>query len=216
MRDVALFDFNGDANIGLYTKRIADILFCGLRLAESVRTRIEDLLGVRIVHLTVAGTPYPGVFLLAANGKVIAPHIMYESERETILAEGLNVEVWNTFDTALANAVCLDGEKAIISRAAHQSLRDALVASEYDVLELDTGAYEAPGSIIIPSTSILTGAELDTEAISGFLEKPVVHATINRGSPFLASGVVWSEKGMLIGKESLPAEVMTLTEVLTG
>ena len=214
MRDVALFDFRGDANIGLYTKRVGDILYCGLRLAKDVRERIERILGVRIVYLTVAGTPYPGVFLLGSRGRVIAPHIMYESERETILAEGSSVEVWNTFDTALANAVCLSDDKAIISKAAHGSLRDALLASEFDVLELDTGEYEAPGSIIIPAQSVVVGAELDSEAIGSFLEKPVVHATINRGSPFIASGVVWSEKGILIGKESLPAEVMTLTEVL--
>ena len=214
MKDVSLFDFRSDANIGLYTKRVGDILFCGLRLPAAVRERIERILRVRIVPLTVAGTPYPGVFLLASGQSVIAPHIMYESERESILTEGLNVEVWNTFDTALANAVCIDEGKAIISNEAHDSLRDALVASEFEVLEIDTREFEAPGSIIIPAESVLLGADLDTDAISSFFGKRIVRATVNRGSPFLASGIVWSEAGILIGKESLPAEVMTLTEVL--
>lgn len=214
MKDVSLFELGSDANIGLYTKRIGNTLYCGLRLQDDVKATIERILGLNVVHLTVAGTPYPGIFLLEAPGKIIAPHIMYETERETLLKDGHSVEVWNTFDTALANAVCIDGGKAIISKAAHGSLRDALAASEFDVLELDTGEYEAPGSIIMPASSVLLGADLDEQAISAFLEKPIVRATVNRGSPFLASGIIASEQGILIGRESLPGEVMTITEVL--
>jgi translation initiation factor 6 (eIF-6) len=215
MKDVALFDFNGESTIGLYCKRVGDVLICGLRLTDAVRERIERILKVRIIHVTVAGTPYPGIFLLPGEGRIIAPHIMYESEREALLAEGFAIEMWNTFDTALANAVAIDGTRAIISSAAHASLREALVAAEFDVLELETGAYEAPGSLIVPAQdSVLVGAELDSEAIAQFFAKPTVGASVNRGSPFLASGLVWSENGVLIGKESLPGEVMTITEVL--
>lgn len=217
MKEISLFDLRGDINIGLYCRRIGESLLCGLELKDGTRERIERLLGLRVVTSTVAGTPFPGIFLLDAGDRIIAPHIIYDTEREALLKAGFNVEVWNAFDTALANAVCLDGDKAIISTAAHASLREALAASEFDILELDLGEYESPGSVIIPAESVLVGDAIPSEAqaaIGEFLGKQIVPTSVNRGSPFLASGIVWSDQGVLIGKESLPAEVMTITEVL--
>lgn len=217
MKQVSLFDLRGDVNIGLYCRRAGDALLCGLDLKEETRERIEKLLDVRIVKATVAGTPYAGIFLLDAGDRIIAPHIIYDTERERLLNEGFNVEVWTTFDTALANAVCLDGTRAIVSTAMHGSLREALAASELEVLELDLGEYESAGSLIVPAETVLAANVIDDEtrsAISGFFHKDVKTASVNRGSPFLASGIVYSEHGVLIGKESLPAEVMTITEVL--
>lgn len=215
MKEISLFELRSDVNIGLYTKRIGDKLLCGIELTSEARSTVERVLGLEVVQVTVAGTPYPGIFLLDAGDRIIAPHIMYESERETLHNAGFDVEIWTTFDTALANSICIDGKRAIISKAAHASLGQALEGSGFDVLQLSTGAFEAAGSLIVPGAEkVLVGGELDAKAIGKFLEKEVVPASVNRGSPFLVSGIIASEKGILIGRESLPLEVMTITEVL--
>lgn len=215
MKDVTLFTLGSDVNIGLYAKRVGDVLFCGGEPTRNERETIERVLKLKIARLSIAGTPFPGVFMLDAGDRIIVPHIIYDSEKTTIAEAGFDIEVWNTHDTALANSVCIDGDKAIISKATHPSLAQTVREAGFEVLELATGAFEAPGALIMPAhDKVLVGGGLDADVVSGFLGKTVVEASVNRGSPFLASGIISSEAGVLIGRESLPAEVMTITEVL--
>ena len=156
--------------------------------------------------------------MVVNNNGLLLPRNCYEEEISHLKkSTGLNVDILDTKHTALGNLICTNDKGAVIS---------PLIPTEYvkkvgDVLGVEvirkrvagyhqTGAMtvaNSKGGIIHPSTE-----EEDIKIISQVLGIELEPATINGGSPYLASGILANNNSLVVGGLTDGPELVMLTK----
>jgi len=156
--------------------------------------------------------------MVANNNGILLPRNSLEEEVIHLKkSTGLNVDILDTKHTALGNLICVNDKGGIMS---------PLIPSEFvkkveDVLGIEvirkriagyhqTGAMAVAtshGGIIHPSTE-----EEDIKSISQVLGVELEPATINGGSPYVASGILANNKSLVVGTLTNGPELVMLTK----
>ena len=220
MKETGLLSIHADSNIGLYFFSVGEVLFTGIRLRTEQKRMIERILKVRIVSLSIAGTPYPGLFIIEAKGIILAPSIIFENEKKKLEKEsGLKVLTIDTSQTALRNIIGLNKEKAIISSNTDNNIIRALHDMGISTLIVEHEEFDNIGSMIIAGHDKgIISPVFDKRTIKK-LEKhlsiELIETTVNNRQLFISSGIIHNNNGIIIGQDSITEEVMDITEGLS-
>jgi translation initiation factor 6 len=220
IKDTALLSLYSNSNIGLYLFATNNVTFCGIRLRTEQKETVERILKTKVVTLTVAGIPYPGLFLIELEEEILAPSIIFEHEKKSIEKHtGKKVATIETSETALRNIIALHKGKAIIAKAAEKTIKDSLKGKGISYMEVEHDEFDTIGSLIVTGKERgMIAPVFDSriaEKIGKFLGLEMIETTINNHGVFLSSGVCHNNSGILIGEESLTEEVMDITAALS-
>ncbi|MFT4309134.1 MAG: hypothetical protein ACMXYL_01455 [Candidatus Woesearchaeota archaeon] len=220
MKETGLLSIHADSNIGLYFFSVGEVLFSGIRLRTEQKRMIERILKVRIVSLSIAGTPYPGLFLIEAKGIILAPSIIFEHEKKKVEKEsGLKVLTINTSQTALRNIIGINKEKAIISSNTDKNIIRALHDLGISTLIVEHEEFDNIGSMIIAGNNKGIISPIFEKRTIKKLEKhlsiELIETTVNNRQLFISSGIIHNNNGIIIGQDSITEEVMDITEGLS-
>jgi translation initiation factor 6 len=119
--DSLLFQTNffGDHNLGLYGKACEKICILGKSLEEK-REKIEEVLKVKSVALTLSNTDLVGIFCALNENGIVLTRILTSFEKEKFLELkklfGMNLLILKSKFTAVGNLILCNGKGALISK----------------------------------------------------------------------------------------------------
>lgn len=212
------YDVYRSPNVGIYAKCNDSFVFIPNGFATTKAENLREFLKTEYVFTSVANTRLIGVLMVANNNGILLPRNSLEEEVIHLKkSTGLNVDILDTKHTALGNLICANDKGGIMS---------PLIPSEFvkkveDVLGIEvvrkriagyhqTGAMAVAtshGGIIHPSTE-----EEDVKSISQVLRVELEPATINGGSPYVASGILANNKSLVVGTLTNGPELVMLTK----
>ncbi len=212
------YDVYRSPNVGIYAKCNDSFVFIPNGFAATKAENLCEFLKTEYIFASVANTRLLGALMVVNNNGLLLPRNSLEEEVIHLKkSTGLNVDILDTKHTAIGNLICVNDKGGVMS---------PLIPSEYvkkveDVLGIEvirkriagyhqTGAMAVAnchGGIIHPTTE-----EDDIKGISQVLGVDLEPATINGGSPFVASGILANNRSLVVGTLTNGPELVMLTK----
>ncbi len=214
---IDLASFLGDPNIGLYIFATDSYALIPLNTHDSLLHKIEKVLSVPVIKTNIAGTSLLGALLAGDSDLLLVPDIAFDTELEILRKNKVPFEVIHTELTALGNNI-VSSEKSLLVNPDY----DIKARSKFreitgkKIVSTDFGELKTFGSLIkVKGDRALISPLLENkkEQIKDLLNlKKVFVSNVNFGNPFVSSGLVVNNKGMLIGEKTTGFESMQIEQ----
>lgn len=216
---VALMEFEGNANIGLFFFVNDKFAILGKQVDEKKKKEIENVLDVPVYTLQVLSTDLIGVFLSGNNEILLSPQL-YEHELKQLeeICSKHDMKLIQIEDklNTLGNNICVGDEEILINSNYSRQFKDHIKkATNLKVIELNHSEFSSAGAVCtFAKGKYYVSQELNEEMVKDFIDKIAGVGSINSGSPFVASGIVANNNGIIIGSLSSTVEIQEVVENL--
>ena len=211
------YDVYRSPNVGIYTKCNDDFVFLPNGFAPSKAKNLSEFLQTDYVFTSVANTRLLGPLMVVNNKGMLLPRNCLEEELSHLKkSTGLNVDILETKHTAIGNLICANDKGGIMSPLIpNEFVKKVEDVLGIEVLQKRVAGYHqdgvmtvatSHGGIIHPNTE-----EEDIKVFSEVLGVELEPATINGGSPYLASGILANNKSLVVGTLTNGPELVMLT-----
>jgi translation initiation factor 6 len=216
-------NFYGDPNLGLFAKASDEFCVSGNFLSENISKRIENILEVKVLPATIAGTDLIGVFSAVNSNGIVLPKILNDREIDKFkglkMDLDLNMVVLKSKFTAVGNLILCNNKGAVISKVFTKKDKKDIE----NCLGVETEYCSVAGMANVGSCGVATNrgcllhreaTEKEMEKIGEILKVEVDIGTANFGSPFVGSCVIANSNGMVVSENTTGPELARLTEAL--
>jgi translation initiation factor 6 len=216
-----MIDIYRSPNIGVFMKANDRSLLVPRGLAPTKSDKLSSSLGVTAVPASVGDSRLLGPLVsMNGNGMLLSRLAEDYEVRELAAATGLNVARLESRFTAAGNLIAANDGHAIVSPL----LEPKAVAQVKDILgteihRMPIKEYTQVGSLVVATN---TGAavypgldEKEVEEIGSFMGVPAYPTSVNRGVPYVASGVVANTKNAVVGSQTTGPELVFITRALS-
>lgn len=221
MVEITKMSFFGNSNIGIYAFANDKVLIIPPSIAEDDIAEMNSVLNVTPIPLKIAGTILNGVFIAGNNNALVVPRIIFEDElvalKKAISEHGIDLEavVLNSKYTALGNLLLCNSYGCIVSPLLEDSeakrLADVLGV---EVCKVRLVNLDIPGSVAVINDKggvvHPDASEDDIKLIESVNKVSVEHATVNGGVPYVKSGIIANNKGVVVGGNTTGPEVLRI------
>ncbi len=185
--------------------------------AETKAEKLGEYLDAKPLYTSVANTRLLGALMVGNNNGILLPTTAYAEEYDFLKKEtGLNVGVLDSKYTALGNVICANDKGAIVSpwlsKDDVQTIEQTLAI---EVVQKRVAGMNQVGAVMVANNSgAVIHPEADEEDMKMFantLGVKIEHATINNGIPFVKSGILANNHGVVVGTLTTGPEIMMLT-----
>jgi len=212
------YDVYRSPNVGIYTKCNDDFVFLPNGFAASKAKNLSEFLQADYLFTSVANTRLLGPLMVVNNKGILLPHSCLEEELLHLKkSTGLNVDVLETKHTAIGNLICVNDKGGIMS----PMIPNEFVKKVEDVLGVEilqkriAGYHQAGAMAVATSNGGIIHPDTEEDDIKNFSEILGVElepATINGGTPYLASGILANNKSLVVGTLTNGPELVMLTK----
>lgn len=217
---IHIIDVYSNSNIGIFIRANDGHILVPNSLPVSKISQLCDCLQVSSVPTSVAGSRMVGVLSVMNRNGILLSNLAEDEEIETICkATGLNVERFDSRYTAVGNLIAANDnggvassilsekEVSMISRVLGVPVRRMMVAS-----------FPQVGAAVVATNSgalVHPDASLDEiKEIENILKVVVEPATVNRGVPFVSSGIASNTGNIVVGSLTSGPELMILSRTI--
>ncbi len=215
---IALDSFHGNPNVGLFVFATDDICLIPRGSTDGFKKRVKEILQVEVIETSIAGTSLIGVFCIGFGKTVFVPKITFDSEISYLKGKGLKIEVIDSDFTALGNNIILNKNTAVLSKDYDDSVSKQIENFGLKVFKKSVMGMNNIGSFILLNNHGGIVHPDIAEDEKAWLEHAFgikfVHATVNLGSPYVSSGVVANDKGVIVGDRTKGMELSFIEEGL--
>ncbi len=214
----------GSPNIGVYALTTNSFTIIPVETSLRKVRLIREVLRGEVVFSTVGGSTLVGV-LAAANSKgIVLPHYASDEEVEVLrdVWDG-NIARVDCRRTALGNLILANDYGAV---GAEDLMKEKGVVEKIrDVLDVEMVSGEIAGLPYVGSLATATNKGIlahpmlkddERQLLADVLKAPVDVGTVNGGVPFVSSGLLANEYGVLIGAPTTGPEIVIITNLLDG
>ena len=204
-------------NIGVYISVNDDVILLPMGFAETKAEHLSEYLEAKPVYASVANTRLLGALIAMNNKGILLPTTTFADEYDFLKERtDLNVGVLDSKYTALGNVICANDKGAIVSpwlsKDDVETIRDILGV---EVVQKRIAGMNQTGAVMVANNSGgVIHPEADEEDMKMFanvLGVKIEHATINNGIPYVKSGVLANNNGVVVGTLTTGPEIMMLT-----
>ena len=215
-----LIDIYRSPNIGVFLKTNDKFLLVPKGVAESKSERLASSLGVAAVPSSIGESRLLGPLVAMNNNGILVSRLAEQGEmREIQDATGLKVTRLDSRYTAVGNLVAANDKCAIVSPVLDwKTIGQVKDALGVEVEKMPLREYYQVGSLIVATNS---GAavypalnEEETNRLSALFGVEAVPTSVNRGVPYVASGVVANSKNAVVGTQTTGPELVFITRAL--
>jgi translation initiation factor 6 len=216
---VALMEFEGNANIGLFFFVNDKFAILGKQVDDKKKKEIENVLNVPVYTQQILGTELPGVFL-AGNNEILLVPTLYGNEMEKIeeICAKHDMKIISVKDNlnTLGNNICVGDEEIIVNSNYSKGFVGVLKKeTDKKIIKLEHSEYASAGAVCVYTKGkYYVSQELNEKIVKEFVKKIAGVGSINSGSAFISSGVVANSNGILIGSMSSTIEIQEVVENL--
>ena len=218
---IALQEIDGSSNIGLYAHVTSKVIYVGHNVPTAEQEKMQEVLGLPLIEVSVAGSNLVGAFLTSIDNTVIVPNIVEEEEKTILENTPHNIAYVDVTHNCLGNNTILTKKHAFInpeySKKDKKTLRKAI---GQDITRKKIGGVNAVGTLVavnIPRKRFVITNTVTDEEFEEVQQKTGLQGTpttVNMGSPYLHAGILTSKNGVLVGKNSGGPEVTHIDEGL--
>ena len=185
--------------------------------AKSKAEKLGKYLEADPLFVSVANTRLIGALMAANNNGIILPTTAYQDEFDLLKKEtGLKIGVLDSKYTALGNIICANDKGAIVSpwlsKSDVETIQQIL---DVEVVQKRISGMNQVGALMVSNNSgAVVHPEADEEDMKMFanvLGVKIDHATINNGIPYVQSGILANNQGVVVGTLTTGPEIMMLT-----
>ncbi len=213
--NVDIADFNSNPNIGLYLFATNKYCLVPEHTSERMIKKVESVLGVEALRINIAGTSLLGALLCGTEHKLLVPGILFDKEIQKLEDYKIKFSVFKTELTALGNNIVI-GKKGMLVNPDYSKANIDKLKQIFDlkVISAEFNGVHTPGSVIkLNNHGLLISNLLEDKA--GKIKKSLGFgsfetATVNFGNPYISSGIVTNDEGLLIGTATTGFESMQI------
>ncbi len=218
---IHLIDIYRNPNIGVFLKANDRFILVPKGLAQTKIDKLSGSLGVSAVPTSIGESRLLGP-LVSMNGNGVLVSRLAEANElaEIKSATSLNVSRLESKFTAVGNLVAANDRFAVVSpvlddRATSQ-VRDVLGT---EVERMSIGEYIQVGSLLVATNNgvaVYPGLdEQEVSRIGGLFGVEAYPTSVNRGVPYVASGIVANSKNAVVGSQTTGPELVFITRALS-
>ena len=215
---IATGDIYGSDQLGVYLSCIGDVVFHPTELEKSLVEEIQAALGTEMYGVTIGGSQLIGS-LLAGNSRGMAvADLATQSNIDELTSFGDIVVLESGINTA--GNLLLVNENGVVASPAIPEFGLEILA---DVMQTNVVSSTIAGHDVVGSLGIANDkgvllhpdvGEHEVELIQAALGvKPMV-GTVSFGSPFVGAGLVASNSGAYVGRETTGPELNRIEDAL--
>lgn len=209
--NVERYDYRGDINIGLYATLTSSYAL--------VPREFDVEIEVETVESRIAGTKLIGLFTAGNENCLLVPDSVNERELEKLDQSPINYHVLESRENALGNLVLANDKGAVISQKISGKKEEIENALEVPAKVASIAGVDNPGACGVANSegAILhrDASEKDAEKVKNALELEKIDiGTVNKGSPYIGSGLLSNNSTVLIGSDTTGPELGRIDRVL--
>jgi len=216
-----LIDIYRSPNIGIFMKANDSFLLVPKGLAQTKADKLCAGLGVSAVPTSIGESRLLGVLSSMTSTGMLVSRLAEEGEiNEIKTATGMNISRLESRLTAVGNLVVANDRCALVSPA----LDSTAVSQVKDVMgteveRLPIGEYYQTGSLVVATNkgaAVYPGLdEQEVERIGSLLGVDAYPTSVNRGVPYVASGLIANSKNAIVGSQTTGPELVFITRALS-
>lgn len=217
---VFLLNLFGNASVGVYSLTTERIAIIPLQVPKAISQKLKEWLNVKVIHTTIGGSVLIGVLACANSNGMILPYFVNEEEIKTIKsALDINVAIMETNETAFGNLVLGNDHGAVIGDGLKQrELRKISDTLGVEVVPGEIAGLPYVGSLAVATNKgVLTHPSLKEEERKLLMDvlKARVHVgTVNNGIPYVSSGLIGNNSGVVTGFTTTGPELFVIGQAL--
>lgn len=194
-------------------------------LDKKVLNDISETLNVEIVETKVAKTVLNGVMITGNNYGILLPRTVTEDEysylKKVLSKHGLEVYVTRSKYTALGNVMLVNNKAAVVNE---EFEREELISIK-EVLNVNIHTRNVMNLTIPGGLAVVTDRggvihpdvpDDEVKVLMNLFGVYIEKATVNSGIPFVKSGIVTNNKGILVGEITTGPEILRVRRGLGG
>jgi len=214
-----LTSINQNPNLGLYIYATDKYALVGRSVPERFITALSKVLKVPCHEISIAGTDLIGVFLAGNSHCVLVPELAYPHELKQLEHLKIPHIVMKTDLTCLGNNILVNDHMAYINpEFGEREAKFIETHLKVQVLKNKLAKIPTPGALAVLNTKgmLVNNRISDEEAaqLATDFRLKIVGGTVNRGNPFIRSGLACNSHGFAIGDQSGSPEVINADEAL--
>ena len=218
MRILSL-DLHSNPNVGLYGFATDSYCLLGRDVPGKAVKKIAEVLKVPVHIMTISNSSMIGAFVAGNSKMLLVPSITTKEEQKELAKLGIQLKVIETKLTALGNNLLCNDNGCLanpeFSAFVKKRIRQAL---DVKVVPHMLAGVEAVGAcgIIANGRCLLhrDASDEELEMVSELLKAETQRGTVNRGSPYVKSGILCNSNGMIISAYSGGPEASNAYEAL--
>ncbi len=216
-----LLDIYRSPNIGIFVKANDRFILVPKGLAETKTQKLSSDLAVTAVPASIAESRLLGPLVAMNNNGVLTSRLAESTElAEISRATGLPAAALNSRFTAVGNLIAANDRFAVVSplldAAAVRQVRDVL-GTETESMGIDE--YTQVGALIVATNrgaAVYPGlAETEVGRIGSLFGVSAGPTSVNRGVPYIASGIVANSSNAVAGNQTTGPELVFITKALS-
>jgi translation initiation factor 6 len=206
-------NFNGNPNVGLYGFATDSYCLIGKGLKRSLIKQIGEVLKVPVYEITINHSNLIGVYCCGTKDSLFVPELIKEDEEKELKIKYKKIK---TKFSALGNNIVLKGNNALVNPEFEENIKSQLEGFKVESLTVD--GHKVIGScVIVNDHGCLVNMNIDEKELKKIEKKMGVRTevgSVNKGNPYVRSGIICNSNGYIIGGETTGMEVMRIEEVL--
>ncbi len=215
----------GNPNIGVYIFTNNYIAIVPPGLTSSEKKTIIETLGVEIYESKIANTIINGVLIIGNDHGVVFPRIILDEELELLThflkKHGINIYVSRSKNTALGNILLCNNKACIVG----SELESPEVSKISDTLNVEIVVKDVMYLTIPGSLAVITDhggvihpdiSDDELKDLENIFKVPLERATVNSGIPFIKSGLIANNRGVIVGERTTGPEILRIRRGLSG
>jgi len=216
-----LIDIYRSPNIGVFLKGNDKYLLVPKGLAQTKSDKLCASLQVTAVPTSIGESRLLGALSAMNSNGILVSRLAEENEMNEIgAATGLNVSRLESKMTAVGNLVVANDRCALVSpvldpRAVSQ-VRDVMGT---EVERTPIGEYHQVGSFVVATNrgaAVYPGLDdKEVARISSALGVDAYPTSVNKGVPFVASGLIANSRNAIAGTQTTGPELVFITRALS-
>ncbi len=209
----------GTPHIGIFMYVNNRVAIIPPGLTSSEKDIIRDTLRVELVETKIAGSIAVGALVAGNDNGLILPRTINDEELEYLVENtrgyGINIVVLRSKYTAIGNILLANNKAAIVGEILEKNevkkIEDALGV---EVVQRNIMGLPIPGSLaVITDTGGAIHPDISDKEIveiEKIMGVEIERATVNAGVPFIKSGLVANNNGVLVGELTTGPEIMRI------
>lgn len=212
-------NFNGNPNVGLYGYATDKFCLLGKDVPQKEAKKIGEVLKVPVHQINICGTSMLGVFIAGNSETLLLPAICFDEELKELDKLKIKYTLIETKLTALGNNILCNDHGCLVnpefSADVKKRIRQAL---NVKVVPFSVAGVETVGAcgVIANGKCLLhrDSDEMEILKIEEELEVRVETGTVNMANPYVKSGILCNNNGLIVGDASGGPEVAHIDESL--
>ncbi len=215
----------GNANVGVFIYANDKVALVPPGITREEENTIQEALNVETVRIMIAGTFLHGILVVGNNNGIILPRNTNYEEIDVLSKllkkYGLNVYLSGSRYTALGNMFLVNNKIGIASEEIEDSeinkISDTL---GIEIIKKNIMGLPIPGSLAVINDSggVIHPDVSDDEIkeLEEILNIGLERSTVNAGIPFIKSGLVANNYGIIVGEITTGPEILRIKRGFEG